>query len=269
MARFKRLLITGAAGRLGSVLRSHAHYLADTLRLTDIADMGKAAANEEIIQCDQGDFEKMLEITRDVDAVVHLGGIPLENTFENILHANIRGTYNVYEACRRNGVKRIVYGSSNHAIGFYEREAMIGSDVPHRPDSIYGVSKAFAEDLARYYYDKFRIETVSIRIGSSFEEPTDRRMLATWLSFRDFVELVDRSLSVPRVGFTVVYGTSANREHFWSDKEAKFLGYQPKDSAEVWREQIEANTPTPDPFDPAIIYCGGSFPAAGHYEDNH
>lgn len=269
MARFKRILITGAAGRLGSVLRKELVSLADTLRLTDIADMGKAAAHEEIIQCDQGDFEKMLEITRDVDAVVHLGGIPLENTFDNILHANIRGSYNVYEACRRNGVKRIVYGSSNHAIGYYEREAMIDSNVPHRPDSLYGLSKAFTEDLARYYFDKFAIETVSIRIGSSFEEPVDRRMLATWLSFRDFAQMVERSLSVPRVGFTVVYGTSDNREQFWNNQQANFLGYRPQDSADVFREKVEANTEVSDPTDPAVVYCGGSFPAAGHYEDSH
>lgn len=269
MAKFKRILITGAAGRLGSVVRKELAHLADKLRLTDIADLGSAAPNEELIQCDLGDMDKVLEMTRDVDAVVHLGGIPLENTFESILHANIRGSYNIYEACRRNGVKRVIYGSSNHAIGFYERDAMIDSFVPHRPDSLYGLSKAFVEDLGRYYFDKFGLETVAIRIGSSFEEPADRRMLATWMSFGDFAHMVDRSLCVPRVGFLVVYGVSDNNEQFWNNQQAGILGFRPQDSAEVFREKIEAGTPTPDPKDPAVIYCGGSFTAAGHYEDNN
>lgn len=267
MAKFNRILITGAAGALGTVLRKQAAYLADTLRLTDIANMGEAAPNEELVQCDLGDMEAVLELTRDVDAVVHLGGIALENTFESILNANIRGFYNLYEACRKNGVTRIVFGSSNHAIGFYEREAMIDSFVPHRPDSLYGVSKAFGEDLARYYWDKFAIETVSIRIGSCFPEPRDRRMLATWLSYRDFIQLVDRGLSVPRVGFTVVYGFSNNNEAFWNNQQANLLGYRPQDSAETYREKVEANSQRPDPKDPAVVYCGGGFAAAGHFED--
>ena len=269
MATFKRILITGAAGRLGSVLRKELAHLAETLRLTDIADMGDAAPHEELVQCDIGDMDQVLELTRDVDAVIHLGGIPLENTFENILHANIRGSYNVYEACRLNGVKRVIYGSSNHAIGFYERDAMIDSFVPHRPDSLYGLSKAFVEDLGRYYFDKFGLESVAIRIGSSFEAPADRRMLATWMSFGDFAHMVDRCLSVPRVGFLVVYGVSDNNEQFWNNQQAGILGYRPRDNAEDYRGEIEASTPVPDPTDPAVIYCGGSFTAAGHYEDNH
>ena len=269
MAKFTRILITGAAGRLGSVLRKELAPLAETLRLTDIADLGTAGPNEELVQCDVGDMDKVLELTRDVDAVVHLGGIPLENTFENILHANIRGSYNIYEACRQNGVSRVIYGSSNHAIGFYERDAMIDSFVPHRPDSLYGLSKAFVEDLGRYYFDKFGLETVAIRIGSSFEEPTDRRMLATWMSFGDFTHMVERALSVPRVGFLVVYGVSDNNEQFWNNQQAGILGYRPQDRADDYREKVEASTPPSDPKDPAVIYCGGGFTAAGHYEDNH
>jgi len=267
MATINRLLITGAAGGLGKQLRANATHLANTLRLSDIAELGDAAAHEELVQCDLGDFDAVYAMTEDVDAVVHLGGIALENTFENILNANIRGTYNVYEACRRRGIKRVVYASSNHSIGFYEREEIIGSDVQHRPDSIYGLSKAFSEDLARYYYDKFGIETVVIRIGSCFEEPRDRRMLATWMSYRDFIELVTRSLQVSRTGYLVVYGISDNDEIFWDNTAARMLGYRPQDNAEVFRAKVEAATPTPDPTDPAIRFVGGGFCAAGHYED--
>ena len=206
MAKFKKLLITGAAGGLGTQLRANVSHLADSVRLTDIADLGVAHSHEEIVQCDLGDYDAVIKLTEDVDAIVHMGGIALENTFENILNANIRGTYNLYESARRRGIKRVVYTSSNHSIGYYAREDMIDSTVQHRPDSLYGVSKAFGEDLARYYYDKFGIETVVIRIGSCFEEPRDRRMLATWMSYRDFFQLIERSLTVPRVGYLVVYG---------------------------------------------------------------
>jgi uronate dehydrogenase len=264
---FNRVLITGAAGGLGKQLRANAKHYGTTLRLSDIADLGEAASNEELFQCDLGDLDAVMELTKDVDTVVHLGGIALENTFENILNANIRGTYNLYESCRKNGIKRVVFASSNHAIGFYEREARIGSNVPHRPDSIYGVSKSFGEDLARYYFDKFGIETVVIRIGSCFEEPRDRRMLATWMSYRDFIQLVERSLKAPRVGFLVVYGSSDNYELFWDNSAAELLGYRPQDSAEDFRAKVEAATPVPDPTDPAVKYIGGGFVPAGHYED--
>lgn len=267
MVTINRLLITGAAGGLGTQLRQHATHLATTLRLSDIAELGESAAHEELVQCDLGDYDAVMTLTEDVDAVVHLGGIALENTFENILHANIRGTYNLYESCRRRGIKRIIYASSNHSIGYYQREDMIGSDVPHRPDSLYGVSKAFAEDLARYYYDKFGIETVVIRIGSCFEEPRDRRMLATWMSYRDFIEMVSRALHVPRTGYLVVYGVSDNDEAFWDNSAARVLGYRPHDNAEQFRAAIESRTPVPDPTDPAVRFVGGGFCAAGHYED--
>ena len=152
MATINRLLITGAAGGLGKQLRANATHLANTLRLSDIAELEDAAAHEELVQCDLGDFDAVYAMTEDVDAVVHLGGIALENTFENILNANIRGTYNVYEACRRRGIKRVVYASSNHSIGFYEREDIIGSDVQHRPDSIYGLSHVMQMRSAQFEY---------------------------------------------------------------------------------------------------------------------
>lgn len=269
MKPFKRILITGAAGALGSVLRKELGQYAEKLRLTDRAGLGEAAVNEELVQCDLADFEAILALTKDVDAIVHLGGAARENTFNTILQSNIVGCYNVYEAARKNGVKRIIYTSSNHAIGFYERTQTIDDSVPHRPDSLYGVSKAFGEDLARYYFDKFGIESVCIRIGSCFPEPMDRRMLATWQSYRDFTQLVVRSLMVPRVAYTVVYGLSDNCESFWDNRGASSLGYRPQDSAEVYREKLFAATPKPDPDDPAVRYQGGSFAAAGHFEDQN
>lgn len=269
MKPFKRILITGAAGALGSVLRKELGQYTDKLRLTSRSGLGEAADYEEVVECELSDFEAILSVTKDVDAIVHLGGAARENTFNTILQSNIVGTYNIYEAARKNGVKRVIYASSNHSIGFYERTQTIDDSVPHRPDSLYGVSKAFGEDLARYYFDKFGIESVCIRIGSCFPEPIDRRMLATWQSYRDFTQQVVRSLLVSRVGYTVAYGLSNNSESFWDNRGAASLGYTPQDSAEVFREKLFATTPQPNPNDPAVRYQGGGFAAAGHFEDQN
>lgn len=265
--QFKRILITGAAGRLGSVLRAALKDYAEILRLTDIADLGELAAHEEGIVCDLADFDKVLPLTKDVDVIIHAGGVPVENTFELILQGNIRGTYNIYESARQNGVKRVIYTSSNHAIGFYDRTETIDASVPHRPDSLYGVSKCFAEDLGRYYWDKFAIESVNIRIGSSFEEPLDRRMLATWLSFNDFTQIVVRAMQAPRVAHMIVYGMSNNRESLWDNRLASSIGYVAEDSADDYREKVLANHPPLDPNDAAARYHGGAFAGAGHFED--
>ncbi|MGE8438732.1 MULTISPECIES: NAD(P)-dependent oxidoreductase [Pseudomonas] len=264
---FKRLLITGAAGRLGSVLRKHMQAFADELRLTDIADMGSAAPHEELVRCDLGNLADVLPLAEGVDAIIHAGGVPVEDTFAAILNGNIVGTYNIYEAARQHGVKRVIYTSSNHAIGFYDRTETIDASAAHRPDSLYGVSKCFAEDLGRYYWDKFAIESVNLRIGSSFPEPLDRRMLATWLSFDDFAQLCERSLLAPRVGHMIVYGMSDNRETLWDNRLASSLGYVPRDSADDYREKVLAEHPPLDPNEPAARYHGGNFAGAGHFED--
>ena len=265
--QFKRILITGAAGRLGTQLRQSLHAYADILRLTDIADLGELAPHEEGFVCDLADFEKILPLTKDVDVIVHAGGVPVENTFESILQGNIRGTYNIYEAARQNHVKRVIYTSSNHAIGFYDRTETIDAHVAHRPDSLYGLSKCFAEDLGRYYWDKFGIESVNIRIGSSFEEPLDRRMLATWLSFKDFIQIVVRSMQAPRVAHMIVYGMSNNRESLWDNRSASSIGYVAQDSADDYREKVLANHPPLDSNDSAARYHGGAFAGAGHFEE--
>ena len=268
MARFKRLLITGAAGQLGKMLRRELAPLAEVLRLSDQADLGKAAANEELVCCDLADSDAMLALTRDVDAVAHFGGVSLEGRFDDILHSNIEGSYYLYEGCRKHGVGRVIYASSNHAVGFHPRTTIIDAHADYRPDSMYGVSKVFVESLGRYYFDKYRIETVNLRIGSCFPEPVDRRMLATWLSYRDLAQLVTRSLLAPKVGFSVVYGSSANREQFWDNRLAAHIGFAPEDSAEAYRDKVETATPIPDPEDPVVIHVGGGFAAAGHFEDD-
>ena len=194
-----------------------------------------------------------------VDAIVHLGGISIDAPFDDLLEANIRGTYNLYEAALRHRVKRIVFASSNHAIGFHPVTDVLDTDAPQRPDSLYGVTKCFGESLSRYYYDRFGIETVCLRIGSSFEEPKNPRMLVTYLSYRDFIELVRCSLFTNRVGHTVVYGASDNPVKWWDNTKAGFLGFQPRDSSVQFADRFPVIAPNAQFEDPAQRFQGGAF----------
>ncbi len=267
MPRYNRLLITGAAGNLGAVLRQGLAPLATTLRLTDRAGMGEAAPHEEIMPAELGDFDAIMDVVKDCDAVVHFGAAPMEMPWAEILESSIKGGYNIYEAARRHGIKRIVYASSIHAVGYVRRETGADTHTEHRPDTLYGVSKCFVEDLAKMYFDKFGIESALLRINSCFPEPADRRHLATWLSFRDLVQLVERCLVSERIGHTVVYGISNNRERFFSNEKAAHLGYVPQDSAEDYRTKVEAKCPIGDPFAPDIEFAGGFLCAMGHPDD--
>lgn len=261
---FDRLLLTGAAGGLGRALRGRLAGLTRTLRLSDITQAPALAPGCEWMKCDLADGAAVHELLRDVDAVVHLGAVSIEGPFEPIMQANILGVFHLYEAARRHRVKRVVFASSNHVTGFYRQGERIDADVPLRPDGYYGVSKAFGEQLARFYFDRYGIETVCLRIGSSFEQPKDRRMLATWLSYDDLFELVRRSLVAPAVGHTIVYGASANRDSWWDNTRAAHLQWQPRDSSERFRAQVEAQPPLPAD-DPAAIYQGGVFVKAGPF----
>lgn len=262
-----RILLTGAAGNLGRELRPFLRDRCNKLRLSARGEMTAESEKEEIAILDLADFDKVLEATCDVDAIVHMGGVSTENTFANVVQGNIVGLYNVYEAARQNKVKRIVWGSSVHAIGYHKRTDVLEPDCPVRPDSLYGVSKVFGEGLAQYYFEKFSLESVSIRIGSSFPKVTDWRMLSTWLSFDDLRHLVERCLIVPKVDHTIVFGCSNNDQSFWDNSKVSYLGYKPKDNAEDQRAFLEANVPKPAHDDTAISYQGGSFVVAGHLED--
>jgi uronate dehydrogenase len=264
---FDTLLITGAAGRLGTQLRRGLAPLARCLRLLDKDVIVDIAPNEEAVICDLADENAVHDAIEGVDAIVHFGGVPLERSWSSILDGNIRGSYHVYEGARRHGVKRVVYASSVHAIGYHHLEDRIDANAPHRPDGLYGLSKCFVEDLGRLYFDKFGIETVALRIFSSFPEPSDRRMLWSWLSFNDCVRLVEASLTAERVGFTITFGTSNNTVKPFSNHMADHLGWRPLDSTEPFRAAVEANTPTPDPDAAAVRCLGGWFVDLGHPDD--
>ena len=241
--RIDRLLLTGAAGGLGRVLRGRLKPYATTLRLSDRVPLGEALPGEELVACDLADATAVRNLLADVDAVVHMGGISLEGPFEPILQSNIVGVYNLYEAARRNAVKRIVFASSNHVSGFRRQGERIDTEDTMRPDGLYAVSKCFGENLSRFYYDRYGIETVCLRIGSSFPEVRDRRMLSTFLSYDDLVELVRCALFAASPGHTVIYGMSENSQAWWDNAKAAHLGFRPRDSADAQRSRVEAQSP--------------------------
>ncbi|NQZ33566.1 MAG: NAD(P)-dependent oxidoreductase [Oceanospirillaceae bacterium] len=263
----KRVLLTGAAGNLGKVVRVKLAGWADVMRLSDLNEITDAKAGEEVQCCDLGDKEAVMKLVEGCDGIIHLGGVSTENTFDSILNGNIVGTYNLYEAARKHGVKRILFASSNHTIGFHERDVTLDADSVMRPDCLYGVSKCYGEMLASLYYDKFGIETARVRIGSCFEKPLDRRMLATWLSADDFVSLTKRIFDCDRLGCPVIYAVSANNELWWDNTKVRYLGWEPKDSSAAFADEPYLQGRAADANDPAVRYQGGSFASAGHFED--
>ena len=264
--RFHRLLLTGAAGHLGGQMRTRLKSYCDALRLSDRVEIGAAGDREEIVIAPLEDKEAMLALLKDVDAVVHLGGVSTEQPWDLILAGNIVGMVNLYESARKNDVKRIVFASSNHVTGFYRQDEVVSPKDPVRPDGFYGLSKAFGENLAQLYWDRWKIETVSLRIGSSYAEPKDRRMLATWMSFDDCERLIVAALTAPVVGHSIIYGMSDNNTTWWDNTPARHIGYRPQDSSEPFRAAVEARQPRLDPQDPATRYQGGAFVRTGPFD---
>ena len=256
----RTVLLTGAAGGLGTLMRDLLPAYGYELRLMDLLPVEGAP---DAITADLADREAVREAVRGVDAIIHLAGISLEASFEKILKANIEGTYNLYEAARAEGVPRIVFASSNHAVGFTPRpgdgDPLIPIDTPHRPDTFYGLSKSFGEDLAQLYWDKHGLETVSVRIGSCFPEPTSVRMLSLWMSPADGARLFHAALTAEHVGHTVVYGSSANTRLWWDLSTARALGYEPQDDSEPYAEKLIAEQGELSPGNEAHANLGGHF----------
>jgi uronate dehydrogenase len=236
-----KLLLTGAAGRIGRALRPTLRERVDLLRVADISEVDPEDEREEALSFDLAEFERVLDAARGMDAVVHLGAIASEDAFERLLEANIRGTYNVFEAARLADVRRVVFASSNHATGFYRRGDRISPSIRPRPDSLYGVTKVFGEVLGSLYADKFGLEVVCLRIGSFAEAPPlGRSTLPMWLSPPDAVRLFWAALTAPQVRFEVVYGVSDTGQSWWDNQGAARIGYVAEDSVECARV-AEAN----------------------------
>ncbi len=256
------VLLTGAAGRIGTWLRGGLPERGWAIRSLDVVPVTDVRPGEEHLVADITDLGAMVDATQGAVAVVHMAGISGESTWPAISHSNIEGTYNVLEAARRAGVQRVVLASSNHATGYTPRPAdglLRESDAPPRPDTYYGVAKVTMEALGSLYADRYGMDVVCLRIGSAFPEPTTLRMLATWLSPADTVSLVDAALTAPSPGFSVVWGVSANTRNWWDLTAARALGYEPEDDAEVYAEAVIEAHGEPDPTDPVLTRVGGQY----------
>lgn len=255
----KKLVLTGAAGSLGSRLRAPLAAMCDRLVSTDIVDgVGDLAANETYLRADIADLAAVEPLLEGADMVIHFGAVVDEAPFEELLGPNFIGAYNIWEAAHRHGVRRVVYASSIHAVGMYPKTQAIGIDVSHRPDTFYGLAKCFAEDLGRMYWEKRGIESVCLRIYSC-APVTNPRAVGSWLSYDDMILLVKRAIETPVTGFSIIYGISDNDRAPVDNSGARHLGYRPRDNAEQFAEEIYAKSEPLDPQDPSHYRHGGPF----------
>lgn len=257
----KKLVLTGASGRLGSYLREPLSKMCDDFVSTDIADAPKTLYdNETYVQADLTDLDAMVDLLRGAEMVVHFGAIGDEAPFETLLGPNFIGAYNIWEAAHRNALRRVVYASSIHAVGMHKKTDFIGIDAPHKPDTFYGLAKCFAEDLASLYWDKRGLESVCMRILSC-AQVSNARAVGSWLSYDDLIHLVTRAIDTPITGFSVIYGVSDNDRAPVDNSKAQHLGYRPKDNAETFAKEIFAEAGPQDPHDPGNTHHGGPFAA--------
>lgn len=253
------ILMTGAAGRIGTMLRPRLAAPGRTLRLLDVAPL-TAGPGEEAVQASITDLDAMTAACDGTDAVIHLGGLAGPDPWDRILDVNINGGYVAFEAARRAGVGRVIYASSNHAVGFAPRASFPVPDYAFpAPDTYYGVSKAAIEALAAMYHHRYGLDAICLRILTCAERPVNARALATWLSPDDAGRLFEACLTAPRPGYRVIFGVSANTRGGWvSLNEAKSLGYEPRDDAEAYADEVLAHADI-DPDDPVFRYLGGEF----------
>ena len=262
VAALSTILITGAAGGVGTLMRPRLARAGRTLRLLDIAALDPAAGpGEEAVQASVTDLDAMIEACRGADAVIHLGGISGERPWQEILEVNIQGTYAVFEAARRAGVPRVVFASSNHTVGFYSPEAYpLPEAIVPLPDTYYGVSKVTGEALGALYAYRYGLDVISIRILTCFDQPRDLRGLSTWFAPDDCAQLLEACLAAEKPGYRVVYGVSANTRGGWVSLDgARALGFEPSGDAEQFAAELIAQHGDPDPTDPVLRHLGGKF----------
>ena len=258
----KRILITGAAGDVGRCITPLVAKDYNSIVLSDLVAPSGIAANHSFIPADLADMAAVSRAVQGIDAIVHLGGHSIEGTWDQIQKANITGCYNLFEAARVAGVKRIVFASSNHAVGFYPRTETIPPDVTTLPDSRYGVSKAFGEALGAMYAMKHGMSVTCLRIGNVGDRPLDARRLAIWLHPEDLVQLIRIGFEHPEIVFEVFYGASDNKRAWWDNARARHFGYKPTHRSEdhVAHAMAEQAKLAPDPV--GNHYQGGTFCSA-------
>lgn len=254
----KPVLLTGASGGLGRVLARNLGAAGWKLVMTDIAPFPDALPPGARFQrADLNDGMAILRLAEGCGMILHFGGMSTESSFENVLGPNLRGLYHIYEAARREKA-RVLFASSNHSIGFHERDEKLDADCQFMPDTFYGLSKAYGELMGRMYWFKHGVENVNVRIGSSFPEPVDARMLSTWLSYDDLTRLCIRATLAEKTESCVIWGASANARTYWGADSRAALGWLPQDSADVFAGQM-AGKVSGDPI--VERYQGGIYPA--------
>lgn len=259
------VVITGAGGLVGTSLRSRLAKPGRVLRLVDIADITDLAEGEEFYKGSFIDMGQMEEACRGASAVVDLarfeiGGEHANENWDLVTEVNIRGIRTMLEAARRQGVKRFVYASSNHVLGFVpmpDGDELVDEYVTPLPDTLYAVGKVLGEGLGSLYHNRFGMDVLCVRIGSQFPEPLDVRMLSTWLSPDDAGRVFEACLTAPDPGFRIVWGISNNTRSRFSRAEGEALGYFPKDDAEDFAEALVAKYGEIDPDDPILQHVGG------------
>ncbi|UFN48278.1 NAD(P)-dependent oxidoreductase [Roseomonas sp. OT10] len=268
MPEAARLLITGGAGRVATLIRPHLRTAGMRLRLLDRQPVEDLEADEEAVSADLSDPEALRAAMAGCGAVLHLAGCTTDAPWPEQIADSVAGCANLFEAARAAGVERVVYASSNHAVGFYPRDRRVGSDVTLRPDSRYGVGKAFGELLGAFFADKYGMRVLAIRIGSAEPAPLDRRRLSIWISPRDLAQLVRIGVTHPGLRFAAVYGVSDNARSFYDNGVAEALGYRPLDRAEDHAAAILARDPPPAvPLPAGEVAQGGTFAEAGFVGD--
>jgi uronate dehydrogenase len=257
-SQVNKILITGAGGNIGTRIRPLLEG-AYSVRLSDIHRPNHVTDGDDFVAADLADLAQVEQAVAGVDGILHLGGFSVEGPWETIHSANIVGCYNLFEAARRHGVKRIVFASSNHAVGFYPRNRRISVDDPVRPDSRYGVSKAFGEALGAFYAYKFGLRVTCIRIGHLLDRPVDKRRLSIWISTEDLAQLVRIGFDHPDLRYEIFFGMSDNERAFWDNAAAARYGYRPQSRAEDYAVAVLAaeDRQAPDPV--GDWYQGGPF----------
>jgi uronate dehydrogenase len=236
------VLLTGASGALGRQIARGLGALGFPLRLTDVAPFpDPLPSGATFTAADLNDGVAILRLAEGCGTILHFGAVSVDRPFEEVIGPNIRGLYHIYEAARRERA-RVVFASSNHAIGFHERTEKLDDDCSLLPDSYYGLSKAYGELMGRLYWHKHGVESVLVRIGSCFPEPTDARMLSTWLSYGDLVRLTERAVLAKQTGCIVVWGASNNSRSFWGRDGREVIGWAPQDSADAFALKLAGKT---------------------------
>jgi uronate dehydrogenase len=253
-----KVALSGAGGQLGRFLRQ-----ALLTRGVDLRSAGGRHAltalhsGEDITHGDLRDPANVDALLKGVDVLIHMAGTSVERPMPEIIENNLVGMHAVYEGARRHRVKRIVFASSNHAIGMQEVDEKLDLDCDFRPDGFYGLSKMWGEGLARLYWDKHGIESVCVRIGSAIEKPTEFRHLSTWFGLDDLLQFGMCCINTPDVGFLVAWGVSNNTRSYWTPTDCERLGYRPVQNSEDFAPEILRQR---NPLDTVgQRYQGGSF----------